>query len=125
MSRLFVHPNLYVSVSPIHGYGVFSDSFIPANTIIEECHYIDVCDIKENNKACIRYRFCYPMKDPVKTVLPLGMGCVYNHSNQANAMWYINFEKNVFVFKTIKNVFANQEICTYYGDENYWKSTNG
>ena len=124
MSKLFVHPNLYVSLSPIHGYGVFTDGFIPADTVIEECHFIDVCNVSETNEACIRYRFCYPMQNPIKTVLPLGMGCIYNHSNEANASWSINFEKNIFVFKTIKNIFTNQEVCTYYGDGDYWKSTN-
>lgn len=41
MSKLFVHPNLYVSLSPIHGYGVFTDGFIPADSIIEEYHFIN------------------------------------------------------------------------------------
>jgi SET domain-containing protein len=125
MSKLFEHPNLYVTRSPIQGYGVFTDSFIPANTIIEECHYVDVCNAEENNNACIRHRFCYPMQKPTKYVVCFGKGSVFNHSNEPNAFWYIDFEKDVFVFKTTKNIFANQEVLVYYGDGEYWKNTNG
>jgi SET domain-containing protein len=124
MKKLFVHPNLYAALSPIHGYGVFSDSFIPANTIIEECHYVDVCNANENNNACIKHRFCYPMQNPVKYVVCFGHGSVFNHSNEPNAFWYIDFEKNLFIFKTTKNIFANQEVLVYYGDEGYWKNVN-
>ncbi len=122
MRKLFLHPNIYVDKSPVHGYGVFTDSFLPAGTIIEEATHIKVCDAESPNDVLAPYRYSYPQFEPTKYVVALGYASLYNHSQEPNATWYIDFERDLFIFKTIKNIFANQEIFTYYGDETYWKA---
>jgi SET domain-containing protein len=122
--KLFLHPDLYLKKSPVHGYGVFTNGFICKNTILEECRYFDVCSANEPNNVLIQYRYSFPQHNPVKYVILTGFGSIYNHSETPNATWYIDFERDLFVFKTTQNVFANQELFTYYGGNSYWEGVN-
>ena len=55
-----------------------------------------------------------------KQVLPFGMACIYNHSDNANARWFTDEENELFIFQAIKDIEPDTEICTYYGGQNYW-----
>jgi len=66
-----------------------------------------------------RYYFKWHPKVPIDgdsmyTVLPLGFGPIYNTSNtNNNADWKI--QDDVFIFKAEKDIYAGQEIRTFYG----------
>lgn len=98
-----------VKKSPIHGYGVFAEQDIAANTIIEECHTL----VSESDVPCFdRYYF----KAEEKRAIALGNGSIYNHSNQANAYCEWDNEFQLVTITSEKDIKKGEEICIYYGD---------
>mgnify|MGYP000020329029 FL=1 len=125
-SDMKVPNNLYVKWTDKKGYGVFTDTPIKKGELIERCYCIKTGSPKDHvNGTLMDYVFNYPrgtsMDNGAEHVLPLGFGCIYNHSNDnSNAMW--DNTKDIpyhFDFIALKNIEVGEEICTYYGDE-YW-----
>lgn len=112
-----------VKSSPIHGLGVFAITPIKKGEIIEECPVITVSYIDATTSNILhRYRFLYPIEKPTEHCIPLGYGCIYNHSDNNNAMWTMNRQKHrVFDFIALRDIQAGEEICTKYGGRQYWE----
>ncbi len=53
--------------------------------------------------------------------LPLGYGALYNHSDEPNADWSIDYEKEQLRIIAKKDILPGEEITISYG-ENYWAS---
>ena len=69
----------------------------------------------------IDYRFNWPQGvEWDKQVVGLGFASLYNHSNDANAYWVSDLEKNTFKFISNKKISSGDEIFIWYGDVNYW-----
>ena len=119
--RLYFNNKIEMRKSSIHGWGVFAKENIHANEILEEVPFLTLPIPKgEMSSLLIDYRFNYPTGNWRSQVIPLGFACIYNHSNNANAGWYTDEENQIFVFKTNREIQKDEEICTYYGDVNYW-----
>lgn len=101
------------------GLGVFATEFIYKGEIIEECHLIPV-PILRGQKIFIDYIFGWPSKLSLEMVLPLGYGCIYNHSDNNNATWQDHPTLKAFQFIAVKNINPGEEICTFYGGDIYW-----
>ncbi len=127
MIQLKVATKVEVKESPIHGMGVFAIEEIKAGEVIEECHLISLpFKPGEQSFFLYDYKFNYPAEGKVEEyVLPLGNGCIYNHSDDNNAYWRNHSEYKAFQFVAIKDIKPGEEICTYYGNEDYWKLVNG
>jgi len=121
--RLFVYEHIYVAPSTISGYGVFTEVDIPKHTIVEECHLITIpLSPNTNQEFMIDYKFAYPGDGVVdEIVLPLGFGCIYNHSDTNNTHWRKHPTKKLFQFYTTRDVKKGEELCTYYGGKEYWE----
>ena len=101
------------------GYGVFATEFIREGELIEECHLITLPIPDCMNEILYDYRFNYPQgvgPSSVEQVLPLGYGCIYNHDSDNNAYWVNHPELKVFQYIAKRNIYPNEEICTYYGN---------
>ena len=119
-------PNkIYIDRSPIHGYGVFANETINEGEIIEESPIYDLGISKgESTSLMIDYRFNWPQGsggDWTKQVVAWGYGSLYNHSDNSNAYWRSNLERDTFEFVASKKIEAGQEIFVYYGGVNYWQ----
>lgn len=105
------------------GMGVFATELIIEGEIIEECHLLTL-PIKVNEPSALLkdYRFLWPAGGNFKEqVIPLGYGCIYNHSDENNAYWRDHPRYKAFQFVTLRDIQPGEEICTYYGNEDYWK----
>jgi hypothetical protein len=119
--KLIFNSKIELRKSPIHGWGVFAKEDINANEILEEVPFLIIPMAKGDvNSWFIDYRFNFPTGDWKWQVIPVGFACYYNHLNNANAGWYTDEENEIFVFTTILFIKKDEEICTYYGDVNYW-----
>lgn len=121
--RIIPPSKIYISKSPIHGYGVFSNETINQGEVIEECPIFDLqIQYGHTSPVFIDYRFNWPQgtHDWKKQVVAWGYGSLYNHSNEPNAQWRSNLEKETFEFFAIKDIKPNEEILVYYGDISYW-----
>lgn len=120
---LYINPKIEMRRSPIHRWGVFAREFIPKGEILEEVPFIELpMSPGEASSLFIDYRFNYPsgVGQWKKQVLPFGMACLYNHSDDYNAWWFTEEENEIFIFQTIKDIEPNTEITTYYGGQSYW-----
>ena len=114
--------DLYVKWTDEKGYGVFSHNPILKGELIERCYCIKTGT--PVSTALMDYVFNYPkgydLGKGTQHVLPLGFGCIYNHADDNNAMWFdtkdIPFH---FDFIAQRDIAAHEEICTHYGN-NYW-----
>ena len=113
---------IYVDKSPIHGWGVFASQDIETGEIIEEVPVLELPINKgEVTSLLIDYRFNWPQGvEWDKQVVGLGFASLYNHSNDANAYWVSDLEKNTFKFISNKKISSGDEIFIWYGDVTYW-----
>jgi len=110
-----------VKESPGKGMGVFATEFIAEGELIEECHLITLHIPYCFTNILEDYRFNYPQGDsPIEQVLPLGYGCIYNHSNENNACWQDHPEYKAFQYIAVKDIHPGEEICTYYGNDEFY-----
>lgn len=113
----FIDPRLKINNGK-KGLGVYSNSFIKAETIIENspfssCWAENWANTPENLRKIV---FSYPQNID-NYVIGLGYIAIYNHSDNNNAIWLT--DTNAIVIKTIKDIQENEEICIHYGDA-YW-----
>lgn len=119
--KLIFNNKIEVKKSPIHGWGVFAKEDIQVGEILEETYFIVIPTNKnEGSSIFIDYRFNFPRTDFRHQVIPFGFACIYNHSNNPNATWETDEENELFIFTAIKDIKKGEEICTYYGGDNYW-----
>lgn len=113
----FIDPRLKINNGK-KGLGVYTNSFIKAETIIENspfssCWAEKWINTPENLRKIV---FSYP-QNVDNYVIGLGYTAIYNHSDNNNAIWLT--DTNAIVIKTIKDIQENEEICIHYGDA-YW-----
>jgi SET domain-containing protein len=121
---LYPPPKVYIAKSPIHGLGVFANEDISKGEVIEITPLVDMeMAPDDKSKILFDYRFSYIVDGKItKLVMPMGYGCIYNHSNAPNANWRLNVGLDMFEFYSIRDIKKHEEICTSYGNEEYWKA---
>lgn len=101
---------LLVKKSTIQGYGVFADEDIQPNMIIEEGYLLETegRDIRLAN-----YIFGYDQK----SLLALGFGSIYNHSEHPNADYVCDPVLSIITFRANRFIKRGEEIFISYGKE--------
>ena len=120
---LKVPTKIEIKTSPGKGLGCFAVEDIYEGEIIEECHVLDIPpeSIDHNNNLFLDYRFDYPAGgDATHQVIPFGYGCIYNHSDDPNIFWRQHPRYKAFQFVAKRDIFKGEELCSFYGNENYW-----
>lgn len=117
MQRL---PSIYVGPSDIHGRGVFTHSPIPEGTLLEICPAII---IPEEEVSIIHttklhdYYFLWGEAQK-EAVIVLGFGSIYNHSDQPNARYMMDYKQQSMDFFATRDIKAGEEIFVNYRDDN-------
>ena len=108
--------------SSIHNKGVFANRNINANDIIEivpllmiDKKHVDVT--KTNTGDLVDYALL--MNDNNYYIM-LGLGSLYNHSDNFNAEWEYYNPDNIII-RAVKNIPKDSEILVHYGDK-YWNA---
>ena len=122
---LFVHPGL--KVRPCEwGYGVFTDAFIPAGSLIEECHYLKVPFRPECTGTQLDdYVFNIEWAEEEEArpgqwlAVVMGFGMIYNHSSHNNATYFRGGKRDLFTFYATRNIYPGEQVCISYG-EDWW-----
>jgi SET domain-containing protein len=111
--------NSYVNKSKIHGWGSFAKKDMRKGALIEQCPFIVSGPEEKNAKEIQSYLFTGDADDT--TMIILGYGCIYNHSANHNADYYIDEERNVIEFVARRAIKKDEEIFIDYGKD-YWKA---
>ena len=133
-SNPFIDKRLELRYLPeISGWGVFSSEFIKEGELIEMSPVIEMpkqlvdiaiwsCQAEGiPNKDLMLDQYCIRWGD--KMACPLGWVGLYNHSDNNNAMFVGEHEKNLIGILTIKAINPGQQVLVYYSDT--WFSEKG
>ena len=127
-NNLFVtKPNsfIYVAISEIHGRGVFAQHTIKIGTVIEECPIIKMKlqEMTVRKHMLLNYYAFMIDEQNEYTGIALGYGSLYNHSDNCNAYYYFNKEKELMIFEAIQPISKDEEITiNYLGPESAGQS---
>lgn len=107
---------LIVKKSSMHGYGVFAGKTIRKGEKIEECYMIIT---RGGDKKLEDYYFDANGKHAIFT----GFGIIYNHADDPNADYTLNFKRRIATFTAERTIPKGEEIFVSYGDK--WFSDRG
>jgi len=122
--KLIQPKKLEVRDSSIHGYGVFATDDIKKDEIIEDCYIIKI-PLKKGflPHLFMDYKFKWKTESgDIEQVLPLGYGCIYNHSDNYNATWRQILDKKIIQFYAVRDIKKGEEVLHWYGNKKYWET---
>lgn len=114
---------LYIAESGSRGRGVFTAAPIEAETIIEVA---PVIVMSANERLLLDqtrlhdYIFIWG-HDRSQCAMALGWIALYNHSYEANAEYFMDFEEETMFIKSVRHIAAGEEITINYNGD--WNNT--
>lgn len=107
-------PFLYLAPSPLGGRGVFTGAKIPAGTTIELAPVI-LLSAKDRKVIHETHLHDYYFQwDGDRAAIALGFGSLYNHSDDANAEFELDYDFEQIRFQALQDIAAGAEITTDY-----------
>ena len=112
---------LYIAESPGMGRGMFTNLFIAAETIIEIAPVI-VMPATDRNLLDQTLLHDYIFEwgtDKTQCCMALGMVPIYNHSYDSNCEYFMDYNTEIIMLKTVRNIEKGEEVfINYNGDFN-------
>lgn len=112
-------PFLFIRNIPEKGRGVFTDQYIPEDTIIEVSPVL-VMDAKTrellDQTTLHDYIFEWGAGEP-QCCVAWGYVSMYNHSYQSNCEYFMDFDNNIITIKTVKEIKAGEELTINYNGD--------
>ncbi|MEO5984459.1 MAG: SET domain-containing protein-lysine N-methyltransferase [Ferruginibacter sp.] len=115
-----IKPCLYIAGTSNKGKGVYTNQRIGAGTVVEISPVIvmNKADRLHLDKTLLHdYIFEWGNKD--ECCMALGMIPMYNHSYKSNCEYFMDFEDDTIMIKTILSIEKGEELTiNYNGDWN-------
>lgn len=114
-------PYLFVAMTAEKGRAVFTRERIPANTLIEIAQVIVMpkTDRDYLDKTLLHDYIFEWGKQKDQCCMALGLVPIYNHSYKSNCEYFMDFEDNLILVKTVRAVENGEELTiNYNGDWN-------
>ncbi len=112
-------PYLFVNEIPGKGRGVFTNERIPANTIVEIAPVIVMQqqDRQHIDKTLLHDYIFEWGKEKDKCAMALGLIPIYNHSYTSNCEYYMDFEDDLMMIKTVRTIKKGEELTINYNGD--------
>jgi len=109
-------PFLTIASSPKRGRGVYTSEQILANTIIEISPVIIVSALeREKLEQTLLYDYIFEWgEDSKMAAVALGYISIYNHSNQPNCAYEMDFEHQTITITTLRKMDVGEELLINY-----------
>ena len=116
-------PYLFVDNTTEKGRGVFSHERIPANTVIEIAPVIvmGIADREHLDKTLLHDYIFEWGKEKNKCAMALGLIPIYNHSYKSNCEYFMDFEDDSIMVKTVRVIENGEELTINYNGD--WNDT--
>ncbi|MFT3980362.1 MAG: SET domain-containing protein-lysine N-methyltransferase [Ferruginibacter sp.] len=114
-------PYLLVKDTGEKGRGVFCTAFVEADTIIEISPVIvmEGKDRIELDKTLLHDYIFEWGAEKKECCMALGLIPIYNHSYESNCEYFMDFEENMMMIKTVRDIEEGEELTiNYNGDWN-------
>lgn len=110
---------LRVEVTANKGRGVFTSEAIDADTIIEIAPVIvmNKDDRKHLDKTLLHDYIFEWGEEKDQCCMALGLVPMYNHSYNSNSDYYMDFDEEMMVIKTVRKIEAGEEITINYNGD--------
>lgn len=125
-------PYLFIESSEGRGRGVFTKESIPEDTVIEVAPVIVMTAAdRELLDQTLLHDYIFEWGDQRdKCAMALGYVPVYNHSYESNCEYFMDFDAQTIMVKTIRPVEEGEELTiNYNGDwdneKQVWFETTG
>jgi len=112
---------LFIAHTEKMGRGVFTRKEIPANTVIEVAPVIvmDNNDRKLVDQTLLHDYIFEWGEESERCCMALGLVPIYNHSYNSNCEYYMDFESDTILIKTVRDIEKGEELTiNYNGDFN-------
>ena len=112
-------PYLYVDKTPNMGKGVFTRQKIPANTVLEISPVIVMSseDRLLLDKTLLHDYIFEWGKSKDQCCMALGLVPIYNHSYKSNCEYFMDYEDDTIMIKTVRAIRKGEELyINYNGD---------
>lgn len=112
---------LFIAHTAKMGRGVFTKKEIAANTIIEAA---PVIVMNSRDRALLDQTLLHDYifewgEDSERCCMALGLVPMYNHSYNSNCEYYMDFESDIILIKTVRDIEKGEELTiNYNGDYN-------
>ena len=109
-------PILTIASSHNRGRGVFTTAPISANTTIEIAPVIVVdAQGREKLEQTLLYDYIFEWGADIKmAAVALGYISIYNHSNEPNCCYDMDFEQETITITTLKDINIGEELFINY-----------
>jgi SET domain-containing protein len=114
-------PYLFVDDTSGKGRGVFTRERIPANTVIEIAPVIVMQKSeREHLDKTLLHDYIFEWgKEKDKCCMALGLIPIYNHSYKSNCEYFMDFDDDSIMVKTVRVIENGEELTiNYNGDWN-------
>ncbi|KAI5986213.1 hypothetical protein EDD15DRAFT_2582067 [Pisolithus albus] len=102
------------------GRGVFASHAIPPQTIIETSPVLLFAkdEYERHGRHTLLDHYTFNWRDG-RMALALGMGSLFNHSEQPNVSYSLDIARDCIVYTSARAICADEELCIFYG-HNLW-----
>lgn len=109
-------PFLYIDTAGEKGRGVFTDEAIPAETTIELSPVIVLGNNdREWLDKTLLHDYIFEWRDTC--CMALGYVPIYNHSYQSNCEYFMDYEEDTILIKTVRDVRKGEELTINYNGD--------
>ncbi len=111
-----IQPFLYIGSSKDKGRGVFTDKKIGANWIVEISPVIVMSGVEQellDQTLLHDYIFVWGERKD-QCCLALGYVSIYNHSFQSNCEYFMDYDAETILIKTMREIEAGEELTLNY-----------
>lgn len=120
--ELFLHPSIYVEDVPQKGRGVFTNTPLEADILIE-CSPVLV--LNEGARPLLDqtllhdYIFEWQPEGKSLCCVALGYLSLYNHAFGSNCEYFMDYDSQTMSIRSVREIAAGEELCiNYNGDWN-------
>ena len=109
-------PNLYIAFTNEIGRGVFTKEIILKDTVIEVAPVIVMSGSeREYLDETLLHDYIFEWGEKKEQCcVALGYISMYNHSNESNSEYFMNFDDDTIFIKTVRKINKGEEITINY-----------
>ena len=111
-----IKPYLFIGATEKKGRGVFTRERIPARTVVEIAPVIvmEKTDQQHLDKTLLHDYIFEWGKAHNQCCMALGMIAIYNHSYASNCEYFMDFEADSMIIKTVQVIKKGEELTINY-----------